>query len=388
MVKLSSLKLLTSLTTILQSHKRLLQVSFLILIWLIAVSSRIFLNGNLYGLDFSVFQPDGVLYALRTYMFLQRDQLISAGIIENWYFVHGASGLRFNPSSILPEVTPAWGLVEPRILYPLLSAPFLAIFGMYGMLVIPCLSLLVLVLSIFTIGNSQKQSNFSLVLCFILLTSPTVLRWMIANITDSLFVALFALTCVVLEQKKTVRRTYFYLGGLIILTNLTRFATPIWLALAVSDFVSGKKKRAVFISLTSLIATIPTFLTQPSNSVLPREGELTIIEKIFALPWSFVKILLVEVAQLTVLDRQLLIILTLALILSILNLKDTLHQRFILVLLAAWSIGALNGSIGVNFRYQLPVIPFACLVLLSSWGTLRNWFFGRIKYIEREEAQK
>jgi hypothetical protein len=209
---------------------------------------------------------------------------------------------------------------------------------------------------------------------------------MIANITDSLFVALFALTCVILTQKYSIKKTYLYLGVLIILTSLTRFATPIWLALAISDFVSGNKRRAAYISFTSLIATIPTFLTQPSNSVLPREGELTIIEKIFALPWSFVKILFVEVAELAVLDRQLLIILTVALLVSILSPKDTLHQRFLLVLLATWAIGALNGSIGVNFRYQLPVIPFACHVLLNNWSMLRNWFFGRIKNIEREKA--
>ena len=388
MKELSSLKPILRMSAISDFQKNLLQVSFLILIWIIAVSSRLFLNGNVYGLNFSVFQPDGVLYALRTYMFLQRDELISAITIENWYFLHGASGLRFEPSSILPNVTPAWGLVEPRILYPLLSAPFVAIFGMNGLLVIPCLSLLVLVLCIFKIGSSQNQSNFSLVLCFVILTSPTTLRWMIANITDSLFVALFALTCVVLSQKYSITKAYLYLGGLILLTSLTRFATPIWLALAVSDFVSGKKRRSAYIAFTSLIATIPTFLTQPSNSVLPRAGELTVLEKVLALPWSFLKILFIELAQLAALDRQLLLILTVAVLLSILSPKDIIHQRFLWVLLATWSIGALNGSLGVNFRYQLPVIPFACHVLLCNWSTLRNWFFGRVKNIERKETQK
>ena len=84
MIKLKSLKSIVRFSKFSHSQKSLFQVCFLILVWLIAVSSRLFLNGNVYGLDFSVFQPDGVLYAIRTYMFLQRDELISAVTIENW----------------------------------------------------------------------------------------------------------------------------------------------------------------------------------------------------------------------------------------------------------------------------------------------------------------
>jgi hypothetical protein len=210
---------------------------------------------------------------------------------------------------------------------------------------------------------------------------------MIANITDSLFVGLFAVVCLTLESKRDYFQSKVMIGFLIILTSLTRFATPIWLALALVDFVRGKRVRSLFISVTSLIATIPTYLTQPSNSVLPREGELTTIEKLLALPESFGKILFFEVAQLAVLDRLLLIILALALILSLKSVRNETSLRFLAVLLSVWAIGAINGSIGVNFRYQLPVIPFACAVLIANSNELRNWFFGAIGNIKRKEAQ-
>jgi hypothetical protein len=174
---------------------------------------------------------------------------------------------------------------------------------------------------------------------------------------------------------------------LIILTSITRFATPIWLALAFVDFVNGKRIRSVVISVTALISTIPTFLTQPSNSVLPREGELTTIEKLIALPESFLKILFFEVAQLAVLDRLLLVILALAFILSIKSIKSETSLRFLVVLLSVWAIGAINGSIGVNFRYQLPVVTFACAAIIANSDTLRNWFFGTIRNIKGKEAQ-
>ena len=362
------------------------QLALLFIVWLVSVASRVIVNGVSFGFDYSIYQPDGVLYALRTYMFLGEDQLASAKLIESWYFTHASSGKHFDPASILPQNTPAWGLVAPRILYPLLSIPFVALFGMAGLLVIPSLSLLILVLCIYLISRKHSQNNFGLVLGIVVLTSPTVLRWMVANITDSLFVALFALACLMFETKKDDFRFTFMIGFLIILTSVTRFATPIWLALAFVDFVNGKRTRSIFISITALIATVPTYLTQPSNSVLPREGDLTTIEKLLALPESFLKILFFEVAQLAVLDRLLLIVLALAFILSVMSIKNEASLRFLAVLLSVWAIGAINGSIGVNFRYQLPVVVFACAVLISNSDTLRNWFFGTIRNIKRKEA--
>jgi len=363
-----------------------IQICLLIVIWLVAVASRFYTNGMSFDFDYSIFQPDGVLYALRTYMFLGEDQLTSAKLIESWYFSHASSGQHFDPESILPQNAPAWGLVAPRILYPFLSIPFVSLFGMAGLLVVPSLSLLLLVLCIYFIARKYSLPNFGLVLGILILMSPTVLRWMVANITDSLFVGLFALVCLVFESKRNNFQFTVMIGFLIILTSITRFATPIWLALALVDFVKGKRVRSLFISITSLVATIPTYLTQPANAVLPREGELTVAQKLIALPQSFGKILFFEVAQLAVLDRLLLIILALALILSVRTIKSETSLRFIAVLLAVWAIGAINGSIGVNFRYQLPVISFACAVLIANSKSLRDWFFGAVRNIERKET--
>lgn len=357
------------------------EVLSLITLWALAVSSRFFMNGRSYELDFSVFQPDGVLYALRTYMFMGWDPGRAAKLIETWYYFHGSSGTHFDPNSILPENTPAWGLVAPRLLYPLLSMPFVQLLGMNGLLVVPTLSLLVLVLAIHRIGRFAGNSRFAAVIASLLLISPTVLRWMISNITDSLFAALFALVCLVLIGTGKDNHSLIYLSILIVLTNLTRFATPIWLGLCVVEFLKGRRRRAIYLCALSLIATIPTFLTQPSNSVLPRSGNLSVLEKLTNLPLSFFKILFFEVAQLAVMDRLLLTILAVGCIMAILNLKSEVALRFLLVLLATWSIGALNGSIGVNFRYQLPVLPFACAVIIMNFENLRNWLFRSVRNI-------
>jgi hypothetical protein len=320
-------------------------------------------------------------------MFLGEDQLMSAKLIENWYFVHGGSKTHFDPASILPSNSPAWGLVAPRVLYPLLSVPFVAAFGMNGLLIIPSLSLLVLVLAIYNLGKRHLQPTVALTISLTLLISPTVLRWMVANITDSLFVALFALVCLFLETESSTKRTNLYIAILIILTSLTRFATPIWLAIAMVDLLQKRKGRAVFISVISLVATIPTYLTQPSNSVLPREGDLSFVEKLVALPVSFFKILFIEVAQLAVLDRLLLLFLVVSMAFALIRFKDQSSLRFLMVLLATWAIGGLNGSLGVNFRYQMPVLPFAAAVLIIHANYLRDWLFGRVRNIEVKKTK-
>lgn len=379
-------KIKSSLEVTLNGWK--VHVFIIVCFWVLTIASRLYANGDSYGFDFSIFQPDGVLYALRTFIFLGHDQLTAAKQIEEWYFIHGAAGMHFDPASILPGNSPAWGLVAPRVLYPLLSAPFVAIFGMNGLLVIPSLSLLLLLLSIYSLSRSLKASNFGLFLTILVVLSPTVLRWMVANITDSLFVGLLALSCLVIESKSRKVNNYLSIGLLIVLTSITRFATPIWLALAVVDFLKGERKRASFITIIGLIATIPTYLTQPSNSVLPREGNLSVFEKVIALPLSFVKVGFFEIAELAVLDRLLFLVLAAALVAALGSYKSATSMRFLLVLLATWAIGALNGSIGVNFRYQLPTLPFACAVLILNYRWLGNWLLGRIRDIEGEEAKK
>jgi len=70
------------------------------------------------------------------------------------------------------------------------------------------------------------------------------------------------------------------------------------------------------------------------------------------------------------------------------SLKNETSLRFIMILIATWSIGALNGSIGVNFRYQLPVLPFACAVIFANSKPLGDWLFGRIGNVKGKETKQ
>jgi hypothetical protein len=78
---------------------------------------------------------------------------------------------------------------------------------------------------------------------------------------------------------------------------------------------------------------------------------------------------------LAVLDRILLITLTIALLLSFRTIRNISSQMYFAALLSTYLIGAINGTLGVNFRYQMPVLIFCAWVFLESFevtnGSLR-----------------
>ena len=343
----------------------------------LAIISKLNFNGLILGFDYGIYQPDGSHYAYRTLTFLGVDANLAANKVVYWYQIHGVKNNLFDVSLLSPENVQVWGLVAPRVLYSILSMPFVYFFGIAGMMVIPILSFITLIFAIFRISEINKKQNVGLLLIFGLTTSPTVLRWMIANITDSLLAGLFSLVALLLSSNQSGKRWHLYFGGLILMTSATRFCLPIWLAISVVYFLNNMRNRAVSIFLVSSIAFFPTYLFMPSNAVLPANVESSGIEKGFQLGYSFVKIGFIEVAQLAALDRPLLFLLLSALILSIINIKQISSQFFMSVLLSVWSIGAINGTLGVNFRYQLPILAFACWAIISNLSRWPNRHGGR-----------
>ena len=80
----------------------------------------------------------------------------------------------------------------------------------------------------------------------------------------------------------------------------------------------------------------------------------------------------IDIAQLAVLDRLFLIYLVVGLFISILYFNNVASQYYIAILLAGYLLGAVNGTLGVNFRYQLPAIPFCAWSILASWPLIQN----------------
>ena len=139
--------------------------------------------------------------------------------------------------------------------------------------------------------------------------------------------------------------------------------------------------------LVASVSFLPTFLYMPISAVLPENSEVDGFSKLFLLMKSFFEVGFFEIAQLGALDRALLLTIIVAVVTSFKNPAEIASKYYLAVLIAVWSIGAINGTVGVNFRYQLPVLAFACWTILSNSTNFTDRFSGRRVDVERKEAK-
>jgi hypothetical protein len=103
------------------------------------------------------------------------------------------------------------------------------------------------------------------------------------------------------------------------------------------------------------------------------------------LPVTFLKVGFIEMAQLAVLDRLLLTIVIIAFVLAVKFRKLESSQFFLANLAAVWTLGTLNATLGVNFRYELPILIFCCWVILEN---LPKFFMIANTHIKIEEIKE
>jgi hypothetical protein len=197
---------------------------------------------------------------------------------------------------------------------------------------------------------------------------------MLSNTTDALLVAIFSVAGFLLVKR--VSNSYWYLsfGILILMSGLTRISIIFWIAIAYVLWLQNFKARAIYIIFLSILIAVPTLLTHPSSSFLAVEGERPFLEKIILYPFYFVKVAFFEIMQLIVLDRIFFLVCAFCVYLSFTKIHKVSSQLFLFVLLAGLLTGALNGNVGVNFRYQLPVLFFICWSLIDNLNFSFNSF--------------
>ena len=357
---------------------------YLLIFILFAVSTiaRLMFHGFSSRFDYFLYQPDGALYTQLALTYSGVSPSFASEQVIQWYELHAKPGLGYQQEFFDRNLNPAsWALVSVRVLYPLLSTPFVHTFGIPGMLVIPILSYGLLLLTVTILSRKLNNLTIGLVLVFLLTTSNTILRWYVANITDGLLATLFAFALLVL-----ITRSRYQLALLLILvtlTSFTRFCLPIWIAIGLFLFLQKRRKLGVLTLLWSSVNFIPVMLARPDLSfVAPKESQ-NLVERGFEFIWQSIRLLSVEIGQLAALDRALLVLITTALIASLSNLKSESSQLFILVSLSVWLIGALNPVLGVNFRYQLPLVGFACWTILDKLYVTRDRTIRNILYVKR-----
>ena len=335
----------------------------------VAILSRLLFHGSVYGFDFGLYQPDGAHYTFRTLLFLGHNENDAARTVVDWYHRHSVDTQHLKITDLLPETNPLWNLSVPRVVYPALSMLPVYFLGIPGMLVVPILSLVILVFAIQYVAKKLNKQNLGILIIFLMLASPTVMRWMIANCTDSLLVGLIAINLVVHISDLSSRKKYLAKFMLIIMSSFTRFCLPIWIAIfTIEYFLHKNRKGSLSLIAISIMASLPAVLMQPggNSALLPERNGQGLFDKLLYLPISFIKVAFIEAAELAVLDRLLLLLLLSGVYFTFHSIRNDDSLFFVAIALSVWAIGALNGVMGVNFRYQLPILPYLAWVLLKN----------------------
>ena len=339
-----------------------------IAIWTVCVAARLKFNGLVYNLDYGLFQPDGMYYSFKTLEFLGWSDKTALTEVINWYQANSAKFQYMDLTSFNDPTSTPWLVTRFRFIYPLLSTPFVYLFGLSGMLVIPILSLLCFFLFVQKMAIESKTPALGTILIFLLGTSPTLLRWTTVNYSDALILALFSLFAYLVHiscESWTIGNLTL-LSLIVFLASFTRQTLPIWILLG-AYFLYIKKRRAGFLTiLTSLACSVPSLLTFPYDQFFNSKQGGNLLESLLKFFGNALYLNAIEIAQLVVLDRILLITLLIALYCAIKFRHETYSHLFLLSALGAVSINSLVGVAGVNFRYLLPILPFATLVIFRS----------------------
>ena len=339
-----------------------------IAIWTICVAARLKLNGLVYNLDYGLFQPDGMYYSFKTLEFLGWSDKTALAEVINWYQGNSAKFQSLDVTSFNNPSSTPWVVTQFRIIYPLLSVPFVYLFGLSGMLVVPALSLLCFFLFIQKVAFIREIPKVGTILILLFSCSPTLLRWTTVNYSDALLLALFSLFAYLTYTSGGIwsTRNLILLSLLIFLSTFTRQSLPIWLPIGIYFLLIKNVRVGLITILTGLACSIPSILTFPYGKFLGSKQEGDILPSIYGFFSNAIYVNLIEIAQLVVLDRTLLIILLFSCYCGFKSRDEIFGHLCLVTFCGGVLINSLVGVAGVNFRYLLPVLPFAILVIIRS----------------------
>lgn len=361
----------------------------------LSIATRLFYNGEILGLDYNLHYPDGVCYTAHAYEF--------AGLSPEAAWQQTLAdyrGVDARYEKLRQEMRPqSCQSVQARVLYPLLSAPFVSQFHLSGMLIIPILAVLLSFLFLFATLRRMRTSELSVFIGLATLaTSSSLLRWNIASLPESLLLLWTSISAYVvfgfLSKKKTRTDVTLFLIAiftLVLFSALTKRSAHFWTILFATILVIFFNKRQeiarrTLLAISAIIIIVTWIVDRSVGAILGGQNSLWIAttttsclkgETIYADPgnvasaiscndltssaienmWSFV---INEIGQLAVLDKSLFLLCGILIIGTLLNWKSVGPAGQITLLVALLTFGAttLNATLGLNFRLMTPALPY------------------------------
>lgn len=278
-------------------------------------------------------------------------------------------------------------VTKTRVLYSAASAPFVALFGIRGMLVVPALATLFTALALCYLACRLFGARVGLVVTAGWLLSYVVMLWSVPALTEGLTIALMTAGLLVLPLRRAARaRDPVVFGVLVVALAFTRQAAAmaagavilawlwegwqvrrwrgVWWPFAVSGFVA-------FV-LTSVVSAV----WAPFNVVAQMKaasGASTLAGALAALPRTALFIVRHDGA--VILRDPIMVLVLVLVVLGVLTWFRSLATALLLgATLPYVALNLLNGTPS-GFRYAAPVFPYfflAAAALVVHWAGWAN----------------
>lgn len=280
------------------------------------------------------------------------------------------------------------GLVAPRVLYPLLSAPFVRLFGPQGMLVVPVLSYTVCLVLVMVLASRLVGRRWAVLAAFAAILPIPMARWSTYAYTEALTMAL-AMACVIVlplgspggghspesQPRATGRRDWVLFGVFLFLFAFTRQFHAIvvagvglaWLGVAIqrralrNEWLPFLGVGAGVVVLTALLQSFMSRTYSLTDWFLEQSGAETVSgapAAVVRIVWRLIRAEGWWISG----DFPLVVMLCLVAVGALYRLRSPLVLLTVGMTLGTLALNILNTEPS-NFRYYSNVIPlFAVLV--------------------------
>lgn len=265
-----------------------------------------------------------------------------------------------------------WGLVQPRVVYPALSTPFVKLFGIDGLAVVSGLAMALLVV-VLTVMLGARFGNVAAVGTMVLIcTSSQLMFYGSAMLTESLCALWGALLLAVAwrHAREPARANIVLLVALTVVAGFTRQATLIpagafvtaWLGAAVLR-QKPNRWRAPALAVGATAVTVQLLQTwlfpsfSQAKQFKDKTGADTLVEAILKAPQLAWDIVRTDVINVNAVDRPLLVFFALALLSMVLFWRRS-ESHLLLGAILAYELYNVTNGVPTAFRYSMPGLVF------------------------------
>jgi hypothetical protein len=294
------------------------------------------------------------------------------------------------------------GLVQPRVVYPLLSVPFVWLVGIRGMAVVPLVAMAVLVVWCLWLLRRRYGLGAALAAVLLVVTSNYLMFFGTAMLTESLT----ALWCVAIlaavwrYQRRADGRWLAAAAGATVLMAFTRQAALIpagalvvaWLgALVLRDRPARWGRPALTVGATAVVVQVVQTLLFPSFSqldhFLDKTGTTNLRDALAASPGLGGRILRADLERFAATDRPLLTLIALATVAAVVLWRHSESHLLVGAFLAITVYNVTNGT-PTNFRYAMPGLVFYVVAVAALLGRAMGAASGRLGRAEDPGAHR